>query len=242
MGLRVKAHQPWKTVIFLTLIVIALAIAGWSLFDYGRFLAGFDSQDAGREQQLLMGENDDLNDRIVELRGQKAVLERAAQIEREAYNQLDTTLKTLQAEIIELKAELAFYRGIVSPRDASRGLRLQSFALNTNGQTRGYRYTLVLTQVLKNDRLVYGRVNLSFAGIHNGQPKVLGLNEVTKKSVKELKFRFKYFQNIEGDIVLPVGFTPLRVMIKILPRGRQQDMIEKTFDWPIKEDVTHVGK
>ena len=63
-----------------------------------------------------------------------------------------------------------------------------------------------------------------------------------EKSVKDLSYRFKYFQNIEGDIELPEGFKPLRMSIEILPRGRERDKIEKSIPWPNEESTTHVGK
>jgi len=174
------------------------------------------------------------------LREQKAQLQRAAQIERQAYNELDNNLKGLQGEILELKEELAFYRGIVSPRDASRGLRLQTFTIEAVGP-RSYRYKVVLTQVHKNDRLARGRVTLQVEGLQDGTPRILDLGRLSAKPVKELNYRFKYFQKLEGDLKLPKGFQPLRATARILPGGRRQNIIQKTIDWPTEENQTDVG-
>ena len=239
MQLKVKHHNPWKTRVFILLGVLAMGVGGWSLFDYGRYKAGYDSAEADLEHLRLVAIVDELSDQIDYLREQKAQLERAAQIERKAYNELDTNLKVLQGEILELKEELAFYRGIVSPRDASRGLKLQRFSLEPNG-LRSYRYTVVLTQVLKNDRLVRGKVKLYVEGLQGNVPKTLELSALSENSVKELSYRFKYFQNLEGDLVLPSGFRPMRATAQILPSGRQQDMIEKTIDWPTEENQIDV--
>ena len=38
-------------------------------------------------------------------------------------------------------------------------------------------------------------------------------------ALKELPFRFKYFQEIAGDVVLPAGFVPRRVIVEVEPRG-----------------------
>ncbi|MGW8229185.1 MAG: DUF6776 family protein [Gammaproteobacteria bacterium] len=234
MQLKVKHHNPWKTRVFILLGLLALGVGGWSLFDYGRYQAGYDSAEYDLEQLRLVALVDELQDEIEKLREQKAQLERAAQIERQAYNELDTNLKLLQGEILELKEELAFYRGIVSPRDASRGLRLQRFSLEPNG-LRSYRYTVVLTQVLKNDSLASGRVKFLIDGLQGNESKTLDLAALSENSVKELDYRFKYFQNLEGDLVLPKGFKPMRATAQILPGGRQEDMIEKTIDWPTEE-------
>ena len=242
MNLVVKAHRPWVTRLIWILGVFALLIAGWSAFDYGRYSAQFDSAEARKSEDGFVEIRDALSTEIETLREEKAVLKRAAQIERQAYNELDTTLKALQSEILELKEELAFYRGIVSPRDASRGLRLQKFTFVENGHSRSFRYKIVLSQVLKNDRVAYGKMQLAFDGLINGQSKVLTLREVTEKRVKELNYKFKYFQNIAGNVEIPEGFIASRIILRIFPRGKKQDMIEKTFDWPKTEEDTHVGE
>ena len=235
MKLVVKAHRPWKSKFIWAIVILVLLISGWTLFDYGRYLAGYDSRDSENEINALLDIQKHLEKRIATLREDKAVLERAAQIERKAYNELDTTLKVLQAEILEHKEELAFYRGIVSPKDSSSGLYLQNFFLSQNGDTRSYRYKVVLTQVLKNSRLINGKVKLQFDGLLDGESKILDLKEVTAKKVRDLNYRFKYFQNVEGVVEFPEGFSLLRVNVQILPRGRQRDMIEKTIEWSIEE-------
>lgn len=235
MNLVVKTHRPWKSRFIWGIVLFILIITGWTLFDYGRYLAGYDSRDSGNEIEALLQTQKHLEKRIEGLREDKAVLQRAAQIERKAYNELDTTLKILQAEILEHKEELAFYRGIVSPKDSSSGLYLQNFFLSRNGETRSYRYKVVLTQVLKNSRLITGKVKLQFDGLLDGKSKVLDLRDVTAKKLRDLNYRFKYFQNVEGAVGFPEGFKLLRVNVQILPRGRQRDMIEKTIEWSFEE-------
>jgi len=235
MNLVVKAHRPWKSKFIWGIVILVLLISGWTLFDYGRYQAGYDSRETDNEITALLDTQKHLEKRIETLREEKAVLERAAQIERKAYNELDRTLKILQAEILEHKEELAFYRGIVSPKDSSSGLYLQNFFLSQNGDTRSYRYKVVLTQVLKNSRLINGKVKLQFDGLLDGESKLLDLKDVTAKKVRDLNYRFKYFQNVDGVVEFPEGFSLLRVKVQILPRGRQRDMIEKTIEWSIEE-------
>ncbi len=241
MNLVVKPHRPWLVRFLLGLGIVALIVGGWTLFNYGRYLAGYNSAEYAEERETLLAINDDLEQEVDRLREQKALLERAAQIERQAYDELDTTLKVLQGEILELKEELAFYRGIVSPQDASSGLHLQRFKIEANGKSRSYRYKIVLTQVLKNDRLATGRVQLSIDGMMRNQPQTLSLKQLSEKPVNELSYRFKYFQKLEGSLKLPEGFTPFRVHVKIIPRSRKRNSIEKTINWSGQEIENHVG-
>ncbi len=231
----VKTHRPWTTWVLLALGVVVLVSAGWSLLEYGRYRGGFDHIQAAQDYRELAQKKRALEDQLVELRERNAVLERTVQVERKATEDVKISLRALQAEILDLNEELAFYRGIVSPQDASRGLRLQSFKLTPVASDGSYRYKLVLTQVLKNDRVVYGAVKLQLEGTQGGRPRTLALADVTEKPVKELKYRFKYFQDMEGEFKLPQGFQLKRVAVKVLPRGKSKDAIEKTFEWKTEE-------
>ena len=232
MALVVKSHHPWKTRLFLLFFSVMLVLGGWALFEYGRFSAGYDAAEVRQTHGVLLDLVDELEGRIEVLREEKAVLERAAQIERKAYDELDTTLKVLQAEILELKEELAFYRGIVSPRDAAQGLHLQRFRVEPNGKPQGYRYKILLTQILKDDTTARGRIQFTIEGLHNNETRVLGLDQVAEKPVKELDYSFRYFQNLEGDLKLPADFKPQRVTLKVMPHRSSGEAIEKTFSWP----------
>lgn len=242
MSLVVKPHHPWKTRVLWLLAAALLLVVGYTLFDYGRYLAGYDSEQASREKKELLQANKRLKRDIEQLRQDKALLERARQIERQAYDDLDGTIKNLQSEILELKEELAFYRGIVSPREASTGLQLQKFSLEPDGSQRRLRYRVVLTQVLGNDRLASGRVQLQLEGLQGSEAKSLTLKDVTENSINELSYRFKYFQKLEGAIRLPQDFSLLRATLRILPRGSERNSFEKTIDWSIEEKQQNVGE
>ncbi|GAB4292234.1 MAG: hypothetical protein Kow0096_06970 [Thiohalomonadaceae bacterium] len=230
----VTPHRPWRMRLVIGGLVIGAVLSGWGLFEYGRYRAGFDTLTAQQEQGELNRQNAELHQEIVALREEKAVLERSIQIDRQAYKALEATVGGLQAEIAEYKSELAFYRGIVSPKDAQQGLRVESFDIAANGVENSFRFKLVLTQVLKSDRLARGRATFEVEGLQEGQNKTLLQHEVTTDATKFFTFNFKYFQNFEGDLTLPAGFIPLRVVVKLDPSGGA-DKVEKIVEWPVEE-------
>ncbi|MEJ2452475.1 MAG: hypothetical protein P8047_17775, partial [Gammaproteobacteria bacterium] len=83
-------------------------------------------------------------------------------------------------------------------------------------------------------RTARGTLRMAFEGMLHNEARVFTLQQVSEKHIKEENFRFRYFQNIEGDIQLPAGFKPQRVTIKVIPRHRssRKEPLEKTFDWP----------
>lgn len=228
----VRHHNPSRVAIFVITGLLGSIAAGWGLFEYGRHRAGIDFSTAEVEAERLTEVNEGLEETITGLREQQAVLERSQQIEREAYKQMEGTILGLQEEISELKSELAFYRSIVSPADSPGDLNIQSFDVTGNGFERGYRYKLVLTQVLKNDTVAKGLAGVEIEGTKDGRLVSLNLADLDSDIGNELLYKFRYFENFEGDIQLPSGFAPVRVTVKLDPRDQRYKPVHKVFKWP----------
>jgi cell division protein FtsB len=230
----VRARPQWQVHLMRLGVVLAVVLAAWGLYEYGRFKGGYDvvaAQQQTRQQQKQLAA---LEQETTHLREQKAILERSSQIEQEAYRQLEGTVNGLQDEILELKEELAFYRGIVSPGDAKKGLNLQSFNLTPLREARKYRFKMVLTQVLSNGNVAYGNISFSVEGREAGKDKEYTLSQLSDND-KELRFRFKYFQAFEGDLSLPEGFIPSKVNLVVKPRSRKHKQLTESIDWMVQE-------
>ena len=143
---------------------------------------------------------------------------------------MDTTLRDLQSEILELKQEVDFYRGIVSPSEI-QGLRVQGFTLAQDGASGYYRYNLTLSQSAKNRRFISGVAKLEIVGMQGDSQKTLALGDVTKPVKSAIQFKFRYFQELKGDIRLPENFKPLRIELHAVPEGRGNKAIDQTFAW-----------
>ena len=64
------------------------------------------------------------------------------------------------------------------------------------------------------------------------EPGELALAGITNPAVKQLKFRFRYFQELAGTITLPEGFAPEKVIIEVKPQGKGDlPSVKQTFDW-----------
>jgi len=217
------------------LLIIAYgAIAfgiGWFLYSFGLIQAGYSNVDLGKEIQDLTEQSDDLEGNNARLREQVVMLERSRQVETGAYAEVDTRLQELQQEILELKEEVAFYRGIVSSRESAGGLTIQSFDIEKTQEERVYQFKLVLTQVMKNERIVRGKIKLAFEGVNEGKMQKITIKQASGGAKLNLNLKFKYFQTIAGNVVFPDGFLPTRVFLEILPVGKNLAKMEKAYDW-----------
>ncbi len=209
-----------------------LIVIGYLVFEFGRIQGGYDVVDAARER----GEYEDriagLEDEIVALEQEVALLETHREIDREAYKDVESSLTALQAKIQEQRDAIAFYRGIVSPEDGNKGLRVQDLKLTRGRDEREFNLRLVLVQAMQHDRKVSGDVNLSVEGSQDGVEKSYEFTELLPPDAsKAWAFSFRYFQDFDRQIVLPDGFTPERIRVEVRSRTRSIASIEESFAW-----------
>jgi hypothetical protein len=224
----VREHDPLKRRVVIGALVFAVLAAGFLIYDYGKSRANFDFASLESENEAMHEQFEKLTSEIDDLQQKLVASERSREIERQAYSEVDASLRDLQAEILELKEEVAFYRSIVAPRESSRGLRIQRFKIMPTAQDKTFRYKLVLTQVIKNNRVTRGKVEIQIEGVQNGKHRTMSLANVSVEKQKKLPFKFKYFQSFEGDLIIPDGFVPSRVNVKVVSN---RVTLDKTFGW-----------
>jgi hypothetical protein len=223
---RVSVHNPWKW----RLGVPLLLLLGWGLFYLGEIKGVADRETFIEERDNYVEQIEELTDRNGELLARNAQLERASQIEHNAYLDVKSSLTKLQDELLELQKEVAFYQSIVSP-ELKEGLKVQSFQLAETGFGEQVRYSLVLTKTGKNDRYVRGEVEMKIQGARQGERTSLFVTEVSPETADSMKFRFRYFQNLEGNVTLPADFEPDEIEILVKPQTKGVDPIEIRISW-----------
>ena len=215
------------------LVIVVLAVGGgYLVYEFGRIQAGYDLVDAAPERREYKQRIGVLGDEISALKEQVALLETHREIDREAYREVEASLTELQAKIQEQRDAIAFYRGIVSPADGNKGLRVQDLKLTRGKNEREYNIRLVLVQALKHDRKVSGNVNLSIEGDLDGVETTYSYAELLPEEGQAAwAFSFRYFQDFNRQVVLPDGFTPQRVKVEVESRTRSIASIEESFAW-----------
>jgi hypothetical protein len=227
----IKSHQPLRHRLKIAGIAAASMLCAWAIYEYGFLKAGYDNESLYSERDLLREQIGIVRDESRQLRERIATVERAGQIDKQAYGEVERSLKEAQNEMLELKSEVAFYRSIVSPAETASGLTITSFRLAGIGEAHSYRFKLVLSQLKTNEQVVKGYARIVWEGLMDGVQKQLELKELSGGALDQLKLRFKYFQNIEGDVVLPESFLPSRVVVEVVPEGKDATPFKKSFGW-----------
>lgn len=228
MSTRHKRHPR-----LLAAIALAVVAAGAYLsYELGRYQAGYSLLDERRRIARFETELAEREARIDTLERQQAILETSHEIDRETYARVEQELERLQQRIQAQEEELAFYRGIVTPEDGVSGLRIQGLEIGPAGAERRHRLRLTLVQAIVHDERVSGRVRISVAGRLDGRAAELDYPDVAAgPQPAPLEYEFRYFQTLERELALPVGFEPDTVTVEIRPAEPEGEAVLQRFDW-----------
>lgn len=202
----------------LLVFVLALGFGAWGLWQVLRAapLPG------GPGEVVTSGEAE-------RLRQQVATLTRSDEISRTANAELQRTLAARDEEIAGLRADVAFYERFVGATGQRRGLSVHDLHMEPANES-AWHFTATLTQSLVRDADVRGRLTLSVEGTQDGKLRKLDWPALRGEgNAAPREFAFKFFQQVEGDIVLPAGFEPVRVQVKLVPQGGRA--VEQGFAW-----------
>lgn len=162
------------------------------------------------------------------LKGRESMLRRSEQVARIALEDLQRTLGDRQEEIAGLRADLAFYGRLVGGA-RKEGLAIQALRLRPVADSRAWNFAVTLTQNIKRDKDVEGDLQISIDGVINGKLTSLDWKSLQQRDpAPGIEYRFKYFQQVRGTIMLPEGFTPSRLHVKASGDGGRA---EQDFDW-----------
>lgn len=225
----------------LLLCVLSLAVGGAVGYWYGASGAGDAPKSEVREE--LLNANRQLQQELTDIQSQAALEIHGSELEKHAVENVRQENLHLQNKVSELEEAVAFYKGIMDPQKDDKGLRIDKINLESTADPQRIRYKLVLTQVADNLSYVSGRVTVKLLGMENGKKTELSLESISEDfDAKGAKFKFRYFQNLSGELLLPKGFMPEQIEIVAQSEGRKAMRLERRFDWKLEEVEHHVGQ
>ena len=226
----VVPYRPWRTIAVVVLFVVAAGATAFASFQYGKStglatrVEVMEERDAIRAQlarSLLV---------VEEQRQEIADLKVGTQIDTRANEEVQETVEELQDRIAQLNEEIGFYKGVMVPDAENKGLRIERLDVRAAGDANQYRYSLLLTQVVDKHDYIAGDVSIQLEGRQGDLEAVLPLADVSERS-GSIRFRFRYFQNIDGEMTIPVGFEPQAITVVAQATGRDDQRLERSFSW-----------
>ncbi|MBD3649015.1 MAG: hypothetical protein HUJ31_16540 [Pseudomonadales bacterium] len=228
----VVPHRPWYRAALFCLGVLALAALVWAAWQYGKEQGLALRSEIVAERNVLKRQLEE-NERLVDnMRQEIADLRVGGEIDSRANEEVRQTVEGLQEQIAELNEEIRFYKGVMVPNAEDKGLRIEGLTLEETGEPGRYDYNLLLTQVVDKHDFIQGGVEVNVVGTQGGTETVLPLNQLSRDA-EELRFRFRYFQNIDGQLDIPDGFEPRSLRIIAQSSGRNSQRLDRTFEWQV---------
>jgi hypothetical protein len=233
----VRHHPTWRRRAALIGAVLGGLLTLYVMYEWGRFEGGYNKFAEIQHRRELSARIATLEEENERLRAQVASAELARNVDNRAYADVEKTLADLQAQVLKHREELTFYRGIVSPEDGIGGLRIQKFQVMPGAADLHYRLRLVLVQSMRQDAVVSGSVVIQIEGVRDNRPVQLPLADAgvaTTRADGQLPFQFRYFQNLEQDIVLPEGFEPRAVTVEV--RSARLEPVRESYPWRVQAE------
>jgi hypothetical protein len=212
------SHHHW-VYLGLGVFLLALGFGVWGV--WAVFFSGGDP--SGQSVAALTARSEKLSQEVSTLR-------RSDQISRDANRDLERTLAERDEEIAGLRADIAFYESFVGATGQRRGLSVHDLDMQLQSGD-AWHFVATLTQNLNRGAVNTGRVTLSIEGTRNDRLEKLSWSGLRKQgNAPGVPYSFKYFQQVEGEVMLPKGFKPLRVGVRLVPAGGAA--VEQSFPWP----------
>jgi hypothetical protein len=173
-------------------------------------------------------------EQISKLQGQVVAMGLNQDVDSQTAQELRLTIKSMRDEIAQRAEEVTFYKSLMAPSELPRGLQIADFEVQPTITNNQFTFHLLLTQVESRRDWIQGDIDLL---IHGRDQQVLSLTEIAGADTYPLKFRFRYFQDLSGIIILPEDFEPASVEISARRRGASATDLAKSFAWRESEDA-----
>ncbi|BES69824.1 hypothetical protein RE428_08420 [Marinobacter nanhaiticus D15-8W] len=230
----VVRHRPGRRIrrfLILLTFSVGAAVLGYMT---GMAQGGFRFTDMAKTRSVLSSELSKLREQHTDLQQKMINLERGNRIDQQALKQARETISQLESKMVSLNSDLTFYKNIMAPSETATGLQIQRFELDKRRSDGTYAFKLVLTQVGDNRSYIAGFVAVNVIGEKGGERQVIALRDLSK-DIEDLgvRFRYRYFQDVEGVMTLPADFTPLEIQVVAKAEGKKASRSERTFDWQL---------
>lgn len=221
--LAIKAHVAWywRALASVAVLSVSFAAAAW-VYDAGRRIAGFRSEESGREIEALRDKVIELNDELARLRAIAGSGESSLQIERTVQQQLALQVKTLEAENAALKQDLAFFEGLVpaSGATAEAGIKINRLHVEPENNGEQYRYRMLLVHSgARQIKEFKGALQLVVKVQHGGKDVMITIPPENEQNLQRFRLEIRHFQRIEGAFSVPAGGVVKAVEARVLSDG-----------------------
>lgn len=207
------------------LLLLSSALVGYGL---SHWQLGGQVQQLSSQLQQLDAKYQQQQMQLAETSKNNDYLSAELALEKSTHQLVLQDLKTEQQKSFELKQQLAIYEKIVKPEQTVSTLILDSFIVSPGSAAGAYKYGVLVIEQDKKKKSVRGQITLVAVGKKKGKKMRVDLLKLSGLKPKARSFTLKHFKSFEGEFVLPAGFKPETIELKIsTPRAN----IQRELKW-----------
>jgi hypothetical protein len=232
----VVPYRPGRRFLLVSLLVLGVGASAVGGFMYGYMNTMRSQQSEQATQQEVSGQLITAESENSELRRQVAILDRSSVMDQLATEEVQETILGLRDRVAQLEQDIVYYRQVVSAETEDTGLIISQLDIDATREAHRYRYKLVLRQQdADGDTFLTGHVNINLVGSQGDEQQVLSLRDLSAEQDQlDIRLRFKYFQNIEGELVLPENFVPDRLQVAAVSVEPVEKSVNQNFSWVVE--------
>ncbi|PCJ42808.1 MAG: hypothetical protein COA71_04720 [SAR86 cluster bacterium] len=162
-------------------------------------------------------------------------VEQASLVDKQALVEVQDMMVGLREINAQLEEDVLFYRQIMSPENNETGLAIGQLDLSATEEENRIRYHIELKQLTNNENVISGYANVNIFGMQEGNEVSFPLRSIASdESQLDIRLQFRYFQNIEGELIIPENFIPETVQILAVSQGENAKTVQKNFVWVVE--------
>lgn len=181
-------------------------------------------------------------DEVAVLQSEFEQLKTRSDIDNGALGMLREEIARQKEVIFDQEEGLRFYRELMAPEEIAQGLGLRTpeiVALEGDGR---FEFRLVAQQEARKHERLRGELYIELSGRENGEKVSYSLAALSADiEDKVVPLGFRYFQVIEGVVILPAGFEPLSVNVIATVKTPRKAEVNEQYPWQLQERFTNVG-
>ena len=220
--LAIKTHVAWywRVLAGTVILSVSLALTAW-VYDAGRRIAGFHSDESTREIQSLSNHVMELDTELTKLRSLAGSGESSLQIERVTQQQLVRQVRALEIENAAQKEDLAFFEGLILSSEAGEGagMRIDNLRISQDGSPGEYRYRMLVLNGGRQAKELKGSLQLLVKIRLGDKDAMITLPSATEPVPQRFLFDIKHFHRLDGVFSVPPEAVIIGIEARLLQEG-----------------------
>lgn len=234
--LKIVPHRPLRSALIALVTTAAVLAAIIASYFYAEYKTS-QLRLAPEEALELRNQLQTLNSESADLRRELATYQLSAEVDRKAGEELRKRVVELRAEKAALQRDIDVYRILTSNKNSNpQGISFGVFSVapTTEGK---HLFKLVVQKLAGGDDEFSGELTATIVGQREGKEAKFPLHELALNKNEPLAaaipLSFKFFQNIETEIVIPEGFSPTRLELAVKSNARRNPVsVQAQLEWP----------